>query len=140
RSPSHDPARPWVSSAYLTEWRCRSTRCSAETSACAAAAHPPEPTSLSSSTTSWKGGSIPGASSTSRPTSTASVRRTQPWTNAARSSRLSGWGRFDPSSRKGSGAAFEALLELQLILRNLLPSLHHRERRHQLAQPVTHQL
>jgi hypothetical protein len=52
-------------------------------------------TSPSCSMTSSQIASSPGASSTSRPTSTASRRHTPPWTSAARSSRSCGWERSD---------------------------------------------
>jgi len=83
-------ARPGAtvgSSGFPTASRFRSTLCSPATSGCAAAVRPCAPTSLSSSTTSWRVASSPAASSTSRPTSTASRKRTPPRTSGARSNR-----------------------------------------------------
>src|SRR5207248_7799176 len=84
------PGSMLVSSASRTVSNSRSTRCLAATSDCGAAPRRCAGTFLSSSTTSWKAASIPGASSTSRPTSMGLRTRTVPWMSAAPSSRSSG--------------------------------------------------
>jgi hypothetical protein len=71
-SPSRGPARWSATSASPMASRCRSRRCSSATSACTAARRRCGPTSPSSWKTCWPAASIPAASSTSRPTSTAS--------------------------------------------------------------------